>query len=180
MTPVMELKFMQCAFADLPVMLADERFDLIFSNFSGLNCVSPNDLESLGLQFNQLLNPGGHIAVVIFGKYNWWETIYYLLKGKPAIAFRRWRKKASVAVLKEESVQPVYYYSASRFCRLLHHFKRIERRPVGLFVPPSYLESFMQKHPGLFRWLEKLEKRRGMMPAFSQLADHQYLLLKKV
>jgi len=172
------LRFMQCAFDDLLFKTADERFDLIFSNFSGLNCVSAN--EKLGQQFHKLLHPGGHLAVVIFGKYNWWETIYYLLRAKPAQAFRRWRKKVSTAVLKEGSVQPVYYYSTKRFCHLLGSFKKIEKRPVGLFIPPSYLESFMQRRPGLFRWLQRSEKKAGGTPAFSQLADHQYLLLKKV
>lgn len=174
------VQFTHCAFADLPAALAYEKFDLVFSNFSGLNCVAADELSLLNQQLYNLLKPGGHIAAVIFGKYNWWETIYFLLKGKPGKAFRRWRKKPSVSELKEGVFQEVYYYSASRFCRLFNRFKKTEARPVGLFVPPSYLESFMQKNPGWFRSLEKFEKKAGGISAFSQFADHQYLLLKKV
>lgn len=174
------VQFTHCAFADLPASLAYEKFDLVFSNFSGLNCVAADELRLLNQQLCNLLKPGGHIAAVIFGKYNWWETIYFLSKGKPGKAFRRWKKKPSESELTEGLFQKVYYYSASRFCRLFDRFKKTEARPVGLFVPPSYLESFMQKHPGWFRLLEKFEKKAGGISAFSQYADHQYLLLKKV
>jgi ubiquinone/menaquinone biosynthesis C-methylase UbiE len=171
------VRFLHCSFAEMRSALANDKFDLIFSNFSGLNCIPAEELALLDKQFNTLLHPGGHMAIVIFGKYTWWETLYYLLKLNPAKAFRRWKKKRSLAGLKKGIYQPVYYYSISRFCRLLGRFSLVDKRPVGLFIPPSYMEPVMQKNKRLFRLLEKIEKRSGA-PAFSQLADHCYLLLK--
>lgn len=175
-----QVVFLQSAFADLQMVLPAQKFDLIFSNFSGLNCVPADELKWLNASFHELLNPGGYMAVVIFGKYNWWETFYYLLKMNPGKAFRRWHQKQSISQLKAGYFQPAYYYSIGKFCRLLHQFRLIEKRPVGLFVPPSYAESLMKKNRRLFHLLEKLEKKAGGIAAFSQLADHSYLLLKKV
>jgi ubiquinone/menaquinone biosynthesis C-methylase UbiE len=171
--------FFHCTFLELCTSLRHEKFDLIFSNFSGLNCVNADELRLLNDQFQHLLRPGGHLAVVIFGKYSWWESIYYLAKLNPGKAFRRWRKKPSISRLKEEVEQPVYCYSISRFRRLLSRFQLVEKRPVGLFIPPSYIEGPIQKNPRIFHWLEKLEKKAGGIAVLSQLADHSYLLLKK-
>jgi ubiquinone/menaquinone biosynthesis C-methylase UbiE len=173
------VQFVQSAFIDLSGVLQGEKFDLIFSNFSGLNCVKADELAILNNQFYQLLKPGGHMAAVIFGKYNWWETIYFLSKFKWSKAFRRWKKEPSSSQLKEGIFQPVYYYSIRRFRRLLGHLRMVEKRPVGLFIPPSYLEPVLQKNTRLFHFLEKAEMTAGGIASFSQLADHSYLLLKK-
>ncbi len=174
-----DLSFHHCAFDELPAKLGEKKFDLIFSNFSGLNCAPADELAQLNDSFHQLLNNDGHIAVVIFGKYCCWETLYFLLKLSPVKAFRRWKKAKAVTELKENIFQPVYYYSTSRFCHKLNRFRLVEKRPVGLFLPPSYLEQAMRKRIGFYNFLNKLEKKWGGMPAFSQLADHSYLLLKK-
>ncbi len=62
---------------------------VIFSNFGGLNCLSPESLQKLSIDL-QLLMPSGCIFVaVVMGRFCWWETLYFLLKGKPREAFRR-------------------------------------------------------------------------------------------
>ncbi|MEO8406042.1 MAG: class I SAM-dependent methyltransferase, partial [Chitinophagaceae bacterium] len=127
-------EFRQCAFQDLPALLTYEQFDLVFSNFSGLNCIPAGELEALGRTLDYVVKPGGHIAAVIFGKYCCWEMLYYGFKFKFSNIFRRWKKKGSVTILKEEAIQPVYYYSTNRFCGLINHFNKIETRPVGLFI----------------------------------------------
>lgn len=173
------VKFMQCDFNDLQGQLKEEKFDLIFSNFSGLNCIPPNKIELLNHHFYNFLKPGAHIAVVIFGKYNLWEMAWYGIQFKFGRAFRRLNRKASILKLKEGFTQPVYYYSISRFRQLLNQFSLLEKKPVGLFIPPSYLESFIRKRPRFFRFLYKMEKKAGGVPAFTRFADHCFLLLKK-
>jgi ubiquinone/menaquinone biosynthesis C-methylase UbiE len=173
------VNFMQCDFNDLHARIQDDKFDLIFSNFSGLNCIPPNKIELLNNHFNRFLKPGGHIAVVIFGKYNLWEMAWYCLQFKFGKAFRRLNKQASLLKLKEGINQPVYYYSISRFRQLLNRFSLLEKRPVGLFIPPSYLENFIKRRPRFFHFLDKMEKKAGGVPAFTRFADHSYLLLKK-
>lgn len=173
------VNFMQCDFNDLHAQLKEDKFDLIFSNFSGLNCVPSNKIELLNNHFYNFLRPGAHIAVVIFGKYNIWEMGWHGLQFKFGTAFRRWSRKPSFLKLKDGFSQPVYYYSISRFRQLMNQFTLLEKKPVGLFIPPSYLENFVKRRPRLFRFLDKMEKKWGGMPAFTRFADHCYLLLKK-
>lgn len=171
--------FVTCPFEELGSRFRDQQFDLVFSNFAGLNCISPPQLLTLNRALQQLLSDHGHIAAVIFGKYCWWETCFYLLKGDGRNAFRRWTGKPVMARLSETVSQPVYYYSARKFVKGLHPFSLLEKKPVGLFIPPSYLEPTMRRNKRLFGFLVRLE--RWMQPGSfcSALADHTYLLFKK-
>lgn len=88
------VRLVSCSFQNLTTEFGNEQFDLIFSNFSGLNCVSSQSLNILGKHLSSLLKKDGHLAIVVFGKYNWWETLYFLLKARPGTAFRRWSNKS--------------------------------------------------------------------------------------
>src|SRR4030095_6787666 len=104
-------RFISCDFENLTAQFSPQQFDLIFSNFSGLNCVSLNTMISLSKQLFSLLKTNGHFAAVVFGKYTWWETFFFLLKGQPDNAFRRWKNKDVKVRLAENIYQSVHYYS---------------------------------------------------------------------
>lgn len=171
--------FITCSFDQLVATLQHERFDLVFSNFAGLNCISPAQLTSLSRELQQLLTKDGHIAAVIFGKYCWLETCYYLLKADSHSAFRRWTRKPVMARLTDKVSQPVYYYSTRGFMKSMQQFSLLEKRPVGLFIPPSYMEHCMRRNRRVFGFLVKLERLLRPISLCSALADHTYLLLKK-
>lgn len=171
--------FQTCAFDEMQTMFPNRQFDCIFSNFAGLNCVSPDDMPVLAKQFYSLLRPGGYLAVVLFGKYCVWESLYYLLKANLKQAGRRWTNKKVMVSLTESVTQPVYYYSIKKFVRLLAPLQLVHTKPVGLFVPPSYLEGMMKHRPGFFRSLVQLERSFGNASFLSALADHSFILLKK-
>jgi ubiquinone/menaquinone biosynthesis C-methylase UbiE len=173
------VRFISCSFENLANQFGRQQFDLIFSNFSGLNCVSPNEMTGLSKELFSLLKKNGHLAIVVFGKYSWWETFFYLLKARPDKAFRRWSNKDVRAMLAENVYQPVYYYSIRHLKKMLSSLRLVEKRPVGLFIPPTYLEAAMKKRPSLFQSLTKLEKNMNGLPASSSFADHVYLFFKK-
>jgi ubiquinone/menaquinone biosynthesis C-methylase UbiE len=175
----LELEFVVCCFDELDVRFEPQQFDLIFSNFSGLNCVSERELFEASARFNSLLNKDGYLAAVIFGNHCVWESVYYLLKRNIGAASRRWSNKKVLAKLANNIYQPTYYYSVEKFKQLLPQFKQEKKRPVGLFIPPSYLESYFKKKVQLFNVLVKLEKTIGSIGALSSFADHVYILLKK-
>jgi ubiquinone/menaquinone biosynthesis C-methylase UbiE len=156
-----------------------EKFDLIFSNFSGLNCISPKSFDEVTQQLLYLLNTNGHLAAVIFGKYSLWEMTYFLLKADFKSAFRRWGNKQVNVQLNESISQTVYYYSPGRFVRMLSPFKLVTKKPIGIAIPPSYMEPAMQKRQRFFKTLVNFEKRMSWFTAGSALADHTYVLLKK-
>ena len=75
--------------------------------------------------------------------------------------------------------QPVYYYSTGKFVKLMQPLQLVQKKPVGLFVPPSYMENAMQKRSGLFRTLVRMEQKTNWLSMMSHYADHVFLLFKK-
>ena len=171
--------FQTSAFDALQSTFQGRQFDGIVSNFAGLNCVSPDAMGVVAKQFHQLLRPGGFLAVVLFGKYCLWETMYYLLKAQPRQAFRRWSNQEVLVPLSATTKQPVYYYSIKKFARLMQPLQLIEKRPVGLCIPPSWMEAYMQQHRHFFQLLVKGEEKTGGASFTAGLADHTFLLFKK-
>jgi hypothetical protein len=136
-------------------------------------------MKAVAKQLQTLLRPGGHLAVVLFGKYCLWDTLYYLLKIQPQRAFRRWSNKRVLVPLTSVIYQPVYYYKIKTVARLLAQLQLVEKKPVGLFIPPSWLEAWIQQHPRVFRSLETWEEKTNGASFTSTLADHSFILFKK-
>ena len=165
--------------------LHDRKFDLIFSNFGGMNCLSPEGMVQLSVDLPQLLAPGGRFVAVVMSRFCWWETLYFLLKGKPRAAFRRLSEKAVEARLDEKTVVPTWYYAPGEFRRFfgatrlrnLRGFVNVQVRPIGFWLPPSYLNPFFEKRPRLLRFLALLEKY-GAPACVAPAADHYLLILK--
>jgi ubiquinone/menaquinone biosynthesis C-methylase UbiE len=173
------LQFLHSSFSELQQKIGGRQFDLVFSNFSGINCIDSNELTALIVTVENFLSPNGHAAFVIFGKHCFWESAYYLLKCKPGKAFRRWKKRPVVMNTVASHPLNIWYHSAKLVTRMMNHFSRIEKKPVGLFIPPSYLEKQMQQRPRFFRLLERLDKKFSGLNWLSNNADHQFLLFKK-
>jgi SAM-dependent methyltransferase len=156
-----------------------ESFDLIFSNFGGLNCVPPEDLAQLGQSLPKLLQPGGCLIAVVMGRFCWWETVYFLLKARPGAAFRRLSRKPVPARLDDSTTVDTWYYSPRQLKSMLTNTNlpnyTTTLHPIGCFLPPSYLNPFFEKRPRLLNFLFKLEQHyRASCWAFC--ADH-YLLI---
>ena len=74
------------SFTDLTNLFNRGPYDVIFSNFAGLNCT--NELPKVLQSFKNLLKPGGFVTLVILPKFCLWEFLL-LFKGKFRTAFRR-------------------------------------------------------------------------------------------
>ncbi len=157
-------------------------FDLVFSNFGGLNCISPLDLERFGTGvLPKILRPGGQFVAVVMGRFCWWETAYFLAKGQWRTAFRRRSRKPVAARLDASTTVKTWYYAPHELSKFIvlrkesfgHHSSFIIH-PVGFWLPPSYLDPLFRRFPRLLRLLDFLEKRcRGS--AWAGAADH-YLI----
>lgn len=161
--------------------LPEGDFDLILSNFGGLNCVPPGELAALTEIFLKKLRPGGRFVAVVMGRFCWWETLYFLGTGRWRRAFRRMRRGPVVARL-GKGVSVDTWYFAPRSAALCVASKGAAQsaalQPVGFWLPPSYLNPFFEKRPRLLRGLYFLEKKcRGRMWAWG--ADHFLLAVQK-
>lgn len=155
-----------------------QKFDLIFSNFGGLNCLSKSELTQFFKDSNALLSEKGKLILVIMPKHTLWEQGYFLVKAQFSEVFRR-KKEVVVADVDGEKV-PTYYYNPKDIVNLAgNDFELLNHKPIGFFVPPSYLESFFKKKEGVLRFLFGLENKISNRSLLSKRADHYILTLQK-
>lgn len=149
-------------------------FDLVLSNFGGLNCLAPPALQALAAPLAACLAPGGRLVTVVMPRVCLWETAWGLLRLRPRLAMRRWRGGPVPAHLGEGlPTLPVWYYNPGELRRLLGEHLQAERvRPVGLAVPPSALEPLARRAPRALALAARLD--RGWLAAgwAAPLADH--------
>ncbi len=132
-------------------------FDVVFSNFGGLNCLSPEEMGRFGLAMRSALLPGGHFVAVVMGRFCAWETLYFLLKGRLRQAFRRLRRGPVAARLDAHSAVQTWYYSPREFAAFFPDFEVSAVRPIGIWLPPSYLDPFFRRFPRLMAVFNRLE-----------------------
>jgi ubiquinone/menaquinone biosynthesis C-methylase UbiE len=167
-----------CSFTALGALREKGPYDLIFSNFAGLNCT--RELEKVLTSFESLLKPEGIATLVILPPFSLWETLM-LFRGRFKTAFRRWRgRRNGTAAHVEGHHFRCWYYSPSFVIRTL----RDSFEPVGLeglctIVPPSYIEHFAERHPAAWRWLREREHRWKDKWPWRLIGDYYIISLKK-
>jgi ubiquinone/menaquinone biosynthesis C-methylase UbiE len=153
-------------------LLQSSRFDGALSNFSGLNCVA--DPRQVALQLARLVKSGGPVLICISTRVCLWEIVWYLVQLKFSKAFRRVRGR-TIAQLDQVCV-PVWYPTIRRMRQLFSPgFRLCSVRAVGLFVPPSYVESWAREHQGLLAALEKMDQIFAGWPLLRSVGDHVLL-----
>jgi ubiquinone/menaquinone biosynthesis C-methylase UbiE len=172
------IRFKILDFKELKPTQFEERFDLIFSNFGGLNCIDSNDLKQFIESSKDLLHPSGDMALVIMPKKCLWERFYFIIKGKFKAAFRR---NTNIRVMSNvEGIKvPTWYFSPKDVLNLSQeHFKSTLIKPIGICIPPSYLEHYFRNKKFLLKWFIKME-RTFSHRFWSNYADHFIILLQK-
>lgn len=154
------------------------QYDLIFSNFGGINCIDDLSISKLSMDINSLLKPGGRFIAVVMPDFCLWESFYYLMKND----FERGKRRLAGSAVANVSGIPVntwYYAPKNLYKKFKAHFKVEKIRPIGLFIPPSYLEHFFRKNVGLLKVLKTLEVVISGFSWVSGLSDHYYIQLIK-
>ena len=156
----------------------DKKFDLIFSNFGGLNCINPESLHKLLHKIPSILLPGGRFIGVIMPKFCLWETSYLLLKFHFKQAFRRLTNKEVIINLQGTNLK-TWYYNPSQIKKWSgRKFKLMTTVPIGFALPPSYLERYFSKRKRLLLRLNIFEKKVDRLSFLSGMADHFLIDLK--
>lgn len=152
--------------------LFDKKFDLVFSNFGGLNCINPESLQSLITKLPRILNPGGRFIAVAMPKFCLWECLYFLLKFNIRKAFRRNTSKSVLTNLHGTTLSTWYYTPSQLRKWSAGKFQVNNLLPIGITLPPSYLEPFFKVHKRMLLRLNKMEKRFSGHGFFAPLSDH--------
>lgn len=154
------------------------QFDLIFSNFGGLNCVAPDHLPALARELARLTRPGGHAVLVIMPRLCLWESLYGALRRDRHLASRRWAGGPVQAHLGGGAGFPVWYFAPRAFARAFAPgFRHVATRPVGFAVPPSAMERFAGRAPGAVRLAQTFD--HWAPGALAGAADHACLILER-
>jgi hypothetical protein len=119
------------------------------------------------------------ITLVILPKICLWESLL-IFKGKFKTAFRRFSGKKGTRAKVESEYFRCWYYDPSFVVKnLAPHFELIALEGLCSLVPPAYLEGFAEKHPTLYRWLERKENKwKGMWP-WNKIGDYYIISLRK-
>ena len=167
-----------CSFTSLENLADKGPFDCIFSNFAGLNCTG--DLKKVLASFDSLLKPGGTVVLVILPRFCLWEALL-MFKGKFKTAFRRFFSSEGRKAKIDGAFFTCWYYSLGFITRTLgRKFERRELEGLCTIVPPSYIENFPEKYPGLYGWLCRMENRlKGRRP-WNYIGDYYIISLQKV
>jgi ubiquinone/menaquinone biosynthesis C-methylase UbiE len=166
-----------CSFTALGELRNKGPYDLIFSNFAGLNCTG--GLDKVLHSFSALLKPGGHAVLVVLPAFCLWETLL-LFKGKFRTAFRRFFSGNGARSRVEGHYFRCWYYPPSYVARALaDSFEKKGLEGLCTIVPPSYIEHFAERHPGVYRFLRKKEDRwKGRWP-WRVVGDYYIITLQK-
>jgi hypothetical protein len=168
------LEFLNLANEDLGFIPSQELFDGAFSNFSGLNCLA--DLRPFARNLAALVKPGGPVVLCLWSRVCVVEFIWYLSHGQLKKACRRFPGKATAKI--GAVTIPVTYPTVTSVRRAFSPWFQLRTRSaVGLFVPPSYVERWMSKHPKILARLERLDEVTAEWPICRDVGDHVLLEL---
>lgn len=164
------IEFLLYDFANPAAGLPDGEFDGVLSNFGGLNCIS--DLRPLATALARSIRPGGHLIMVLMGRWCAWEIIWHLLHLQPRLAFRRLARDGTQGRIGNQSVR--VWYPSGKALRRAFSQDFLLRRVIGLgvFLPPTYLHCLVASRSGLFRLLCRFERSRASSALFRFFGDH--------
>ena len=156
----------------------EENYDLLFSNFGGLNCLSKDELEIFFQTVHKQLPTQGRVILVIMGKKCFWDRVFLILKGKWKKRNRR-NTESFIEVNVDQVPVKTWYYSPNEIKQFVgSQFETESVSPIGLFVPPSYLANRFKNKKGLMKFLEFLD-RLFSFRFLANNADHFLIVLKK-
>ncbi len=156
----------------------DKKFDLVFANFGGINCLHPDAVRRLLQKLPQILNTGGRFVSVIMPNKCLWESLYHLAHFRFRQAVQRNTNRESLLHLGSTSFK-TWYYSPRQIKRwAAPHFNVVRILPIGFTTPSVSIEShFLHRKDIIFR-LYRMGKKIGHLSFLSGISDNYLIDLK--
>ena len=124
----------QVQFLDLEQPLpAHKKYDLVFSNFGGLNCISLRRMQALNDELAAILNPGGQLFFVLIHNWSLVEFAYFSSRLRFKKACRRSKGSATFGELS------IHYYSPHILADMFPSFHLEEQQPIGVVLAGEYM-----------------------------------------
>lgn len=171
------ISYEPCSFTELERLRQKGPFDLVFSNLAGLNCTP--DLDKVLAAIEHLLKPGAILTLVLLPKFCLWESLL-VFKGYFKTAFRRFSGSSGAPAQVEGIRFRCWYYNPSYITRRLDTaFSLLSIEGLCAFVPPSYIRHFPEKHPRLYRFLQRKEDRLKSRWPWRSVGDYYIISMRK-
>lgn len=149
--------------------LNGQRYDYVFSNFGGLNCI--DDLSKVTQHLPGILKPRAYVTWVIMPPVCLWE-ISNALRGRFRMAFRRFHRDGVMAHLEGEYFK-TYYHALDDIRKAFgDRFRLVQSEGLGALSPQPHREDFPVKHPNTYAMLRRLDKATRRHFPFNRWADH--------
>lgn len=143
-------------------------YDLVFSNFGGLNCI-PN-LNDVTKFLDQLIKPGGYVVWVIMPPICPWE-LAQVTRGQFRVATRRLNPRGVLANVEGAQIMTWYHSPKKVVEAFASKFHLVKKQSLSLFCPPSYMDRFPHRFPRLTNFLLKLDGQLGRRSPFNNFGD---------
>lgn len=154
------------------------RFDLVFSNFDGLNCIVDPGIPMIALA--DLLTEKGSAIFVYMPPVCAMEIVVNLLRLRFRRAFGR---------LVRDGIE-VHIGKGLRMRTRFHSVRTVTRalprgidcrsvRAIGLFLPPTSMRRLYERCPRFFNGLERLTSPLRSFPPFNRMGDHVLLFIQR-
>ena len=163
-----KISFEQCSYTELN-KIKNNKFDFIFSNFGGLNCLAK--LSEATKFFPSLLNEEGKVCLVIMPPICPWELVN-IFKGKFKFAFRRLKTSGTPAHIEGIHFTTHYFSSKNVMKALGDKFILVKLEGLAVFTPNPQMEKFQKKFPRLTQLLNKLDESLSGYFPFNKIGDH--------
>jgi hypothetical protein len=135
-------------------------------------------MQKLFDEASRLLMPDGRIIMVIMPRFCAWESLYFFSKLNFKKAFRRRSREPLKADLGKNFVN-TWYHSPGHIKRIAaKHYNILNVQPVGIALPPSYLQKTFLTKRRILNKLDVLENYLSRFSFFAGLADHYLIDLK--
>ncbi len=156
--------------------LDGHKYDLIYSNFGGLNCTK--NLDQVLETMPSLLKTNGKICLVVMPSTSLWELLI-ALKGNFKLAFRRLKKNGTPSHITGKHFLSWYYSPSFIKNQLKESCKTLAIEALCVCVPPVYYERHISSRPGLFRFFKGCENLLKAKRPFRSLGDYFIIILEK-
>ncbi len=173
---ITNVEFSVSSFDRLPEKLT-QRYDLVLSNFGGLNCT--NNLDKVAEEIAAVTKQGGFFIGIVMPPFCIWETASGLLYGRWRYAFRRLRKNTAATGFYGKGFI-VFYHSPQHIVSAFRPRFQV-KQIVGLsvFSPPPAARRFIEHYPRLTSFLERFDESVEKFPLIRSIGDHLMIVLKR-
>lgn len=163
-----------CSFTDLKTVPV-QSFDVIYSNFGGLNCIP--DIGPVAAELRPFLRKGTLLFLTIMPPVCPWE-ILYAVRGRMRFAFRRLQKSGTTSRIEGRYFLSWYFTPREVKRAFGPDFTTVSLHGVASLTPPPYMLRLQRKFPRLLHTLMRMDEIVSAWPPFNQWADYFFITLR--